>query len=333
MASFLEESSSFSSALSHLTGKSVLVLGHRRPDGDCIGSQVALTRVLLSQGIDARAVNTDPVPRTLEKFVGDTPFFRPDEVEGDDFVTVTVDCADRKRVGDELAGRFPKVFLNVDHHVSNDRYAEINLVLPEASATGEILAKFFLDNELTIDSITAEALYLGICTDTGQFCYSGTNASVFEVCRRLCEAGANPSSVAHELYEREKPGRIQLLQKFLASFRMEHENRVCIGSLRESYYEETGTSSEDAENFVDYSRSLDGVDIGSLLEDRNGQIKGSLRAKNSRFRVDLLAKKFSGGGHACAAGFNLEKDLDEFYPEFVTAIGEHLERVEAGGIA
>jgi len=330
MVLFLEESSAFSSALAQLAGKSVVVLGHRRPDGDCVGSQVALTRVLLSQGIDARAVNADPVPRTLQKFVVDTPFFRPDEVDGDDVVAITVDCADHKRVGDELAGRYPKVFLNIDHHVSNDGYAEINLVLPEASATGEILAKFFLDNEMTIDSVTAEALYLGICTDTGQFCYSGTNASVFEVCRRLCEAGANPSSVAHELYEREKPGRIQLLQKFLASFRMEFGDRVCIGSIRESYYEETGTSSEDAENFVDYSRSLDGVDIGSLLEDRNGQIKGSLRAKDSRFRVDLLAKKFSGGGHACAAGFNLEMDLDEFYPEFVSTIGEHLKRVEAG---
>ena len=330
MALFLEESSAFSNAFSQLAGKSVVVLGHRRPDGDCIGSQVALTRVLLTRGIDARAVNADPIPRTLQKFVGDTPFFRPDEVDGHDIVAVTVDCADHKRVGDELAARFPNIFLNVDHHVSNDGYAEINLVLPEASATGEILAKFFLDNEMTIDSVTAEALYLGICTDTGQFCYSGTNASVFEVCRRLCEAGANPSSVAHELYEREKPGRIQLLQKFLASFRMEFGDRVCIGSIRESYYAETGTSSEDAENFVDYSRSLDGVDIGSLLEDRNGQIKGSLRAKDSRFRVDLLAKKFSGGGHACAAGFNLEMDLDEFYPEFVSAIGEHLKRVEAG---
>jgi bifunctional oligoribonuclease and PAP phosphatase NrnA len=333
MASFLEESSSFSHALTQLEGKRVLVLGHRRPDGDCIGSQVALTRVLREQGIDARAVNNDPVPRTLQKFVGDTPFLRPDGVEGNDFKAVTVDCADHKRVGDELAGRFQNIFLNVDHHVSNDRYAEINFVLPEASATGEILGKFFLDNEMTIDSVTAEALYLGICTDTGQFCYSGTNASVFEVCRRLCEAGANPSSVAHELYEREKPGRIQLLQKFLASFRMEFGDRVCIGSIRGADYAETGTSPEDAENFVDYSRSLDGVDIGSLLEDRDGQIKGSLRAKDSRFRVDVLAKKFSGGGHACAAGFNLEKDLDEFYPEFVSAIGEHLKRVEAGGIA
>ena len=332
MASFLEESSSFSFALTQLEGKRVLVLGHRRPDGDCIGSQVALTRVLLSEGIDARAVNQDPIPRTLQKFVGDTPFHSPDEVEGDDFVTVTVDCADHKRVGEELADRFPKVQLNVDHHVSNVGYAEVNLVLPEASATGEILGKFFLDNEMTIDSVTAEALYLGICTDTGQFCYSGTNASVFEVCRRLCEAGARPSNVAHELYEREKPGKIQLLQKFLASFRMEHDNRVCIGSIRGEDYADTGTSSEDAENFVDYSRSLEGVEIGSLLEDRNGQIKGSLRAKDSRYRVDLLAKEFSGGGHACAAGFNLEKDLDDFYPEFVRAIGEHLKLVEVGGI-
>ena len=332
MASFLEESSLFSRALAELAGKPVLVLGHRRPDGDCIGSQVALTRVLLSEGIDARAVNADPIPRTLQKFVGDTPFFRPDEVEGADFIVVTVDCADHKRVGEELADRFPKVHLNVDHHVSNIGYAEVNLVLPEASATGEILGKFFLDNEMTIDSITAEALYLGICTDTGQFCYSGTNASVFEVCRRLCDAGASPSNVAHELYEREKPGKIQLLQKFLASFRMEHDNRVCIGSIRGEDYADTGTSSEDAENFVDYSRSLEGVEIGSLLEDRNGQIKGSLRAKDSRYRVDLLAKEFSGGGHACAAGFNLEKDLDDFYPEFVRAIGEHLKLVEVGGI-
>ena len=332
MPLFLEESSLFSSALARLAGKPVLVLGHRRPDGDCIGSQVALTRVLLSEGIDARAVNQDPIPRTLQKFVGNTPFFRPEEVEREDLTVITVDCADHKRVGEELASRFSKVFLNIDHHVSNIGYAEINLVLSKASATGEILGKFFLDNEMTIDPITAEALYLGICTDTGQFCYSGTNASVFEVCRRLCEAGASPAKVAHELYEREKPGRIQLLQKFLASFRMEHDNRVCIGSIKESFYEETGTSSEDTESFVDYSRSLEGVDIGSLLEDRNGQIKGSLRAKDTRFRVDLLAKQFSGGGHACAAGFNVQKDLDEFYPQFVRAIGVHLESVKKGGM-
>ena len=331
MTNFLSESASFAELIRQFEGSSVLVLGHRRPDGDCIGSQVALTRILRAMGTNAIAVNNDPVPRTLQKFVGDTPFTDPHGIEAGDYKIVTVDCADHARVGDELRERFPSVFLNVDHHVSNTKFAEHNFVLSDASATGEILAKFFFDSDLEVDQTTADALYLGICTDTGQFCYSGTNAAVFEVCRKLCESGCNPSMVAHELYEREKPGRIQLLQKFLASFRMEFNDSVCIGSIREDFYQETGTKPEDAENFVDYARSLEGVEIGVLVEDRNGKLKGSFRAKDKKYRVDLLAKQFSGGGHACAAGFNVDVPFDEFYPNLVNSIGEHLKIAQNGG--
>ena len=331
MTNFLSESASFAELIRQLEGLSVLVLGHRRPDGDCIGSQVALTRILRAMGINAIAVNNDPVPRTLQKFVGDTPFTDPQGIEAGDYKIVTVDCADHARVGDELRKRFPSVFLNVDHHVSNTKFAEHNFVLSDASATGEILAKFFFDSGLEVNQTTADALYLGICTDTGQFCYSGTNAAVFEVCRKLCESGCNPSTVAHELYEREKPGRIQLLQKFLASFRMEFNDSVCIGSIREDFYQETGTKPEDAENFVDYARSLEGVEIGVLVEDRNGKLKGSFRAKDKKYRVYLLAKQFSGGGHACAAGFNVDVPFDEFYPDLVNSIGEHLKIAQNGG--
>ncbi len=327
MTLFLQESSNFANVLDQLRGKDVLVLGHRRPDGDCIGSQVALTRVLINLGIKARAVNEDPVPRTLKHFIGNTPFFSPEEIQGNDFIVICVDCADQKRVGEELNIRFPEVFLNVDHHVSNNHYAKNNFVFPDASATGEILAKFFLDNKMNLDATTSDGLYLGIATDTGQFCYGGTNASVFEVCRRLCESGANPSRVAHELYECEKPGRVQLLQRFLASFKMEHGDCVCIGTIRDSYYRETDTKPEDSENFVDYARSIDGVKIGVLVEERNGQLKGSFRAKDSIYRVDLLASKFHGGGHACAAGFNVERKLDDFYPELIEKIGHHLAKV------
>lgn len=330
---FPEESTTFTRNIELLRGHRVAVLGHRRPDGDCIGSQVALTRVLNATGIESLAVNIDPVPRTLKAFVGDTPFFLAADLPAGEFLAVSVDCADHARVGDSVRDRFPNVLLNIDHHVSNTLYGETNLILPEACATGEILAGLFFDNELAVDSVAAQALYLGIATDTGQFCYSGTTASVFDICRRLCELGASPSQAAHELYECEKPGRIQLLQRFLASFRMEHEDRVCIGSITDDFYEETSTTPEDAENFVDYSRSLDGVEIGSLLEERNGQLKGSLRAKEHRYRVDLLAKQFSGGGHACAAGFNVERKLEDFYPEFVTAIGEHLRQVDTGGLS
>ena len=331
MTNFLSESASFAELIRQFEGSSVLVLGHRRPDGDCIGSQVALTRILRAIGTNAIAVNNDPVPRTLQKFVGDTPFTDPQGIEAGDYKIVTVDCADHARVGDELRERFPSVFLNVDHHVSNTKFAEHNFVLSDASATGEILAKFFFDSDLEVDQTTADALYLGICTDTGQFCYSGTNAAVFEVCRKLCESGCNPSMVAHELYEREKPGRIQLLQKFLASFRMEFNDSVCIGSIREDFYQETGTKPEDAENFVDYARSLEGVEIGVLVEDRNGKLKGSFRAKDKKYRVDLLAKQFSGGGHACAAGFNVDVPFDEFYPNLVNSIGAHLKIAQNGG--
>ncbi len=331
MTKFLSESPAFNNVIQQLQGSSVLVIGHRRPDGDCIGSQVAMTRILRNLGIDATAVNNDPVPRTLQKFIGDTPFVGPSEIKEQDYRVVTVDCADHSRVGDDLRNRYPQVFLNVDHHVSNTKFAEHNFVLSDASATGEILAKFFFDSVYDVDKTSAEGLYLGICTDTGQFCYSGTNAAVFEICRKLCEAGCNPSNVAHELYEREKPGRIQLLQKFLASFKMEFDDRVCIGNIRGQNYEETGTKPEDAENFVDYARSLEGVEIGVLLEDRKGALKGSFRAKDKKYRVDLLAKKFEGGGHACAAGFNVNVPFEEFYPNLVEKIGEHLAVVKTGG--
>ena len=305
----------------------MLVIGHRRPDGDCIGSQVAMTRILISLGIDAIAVNNDPIPRTLQKFVGDTPFVRASEIKEPEYKIVTVDCADHARVGDDLKNRYPQVFLNVDHHVSNTKFAENNFVFSDASVTGEILAKFFFDLD-EIDAVTADALYLG-------FVPIQAVLLLWYECRswkyvESYAAGGNPSGVAQELYE-EETWRIQFLQKFLASFRMEFDDRVCVGSIHEEFYDETGTQPEDAENFVDYARSLEGVEIGALIENRRGVLKGSLRAKNKKFRVDLLAKEFNGGGHACAAGFNVDCSYDEFYPKLVKAVGHHLEIVNGDG--
>ena len=330
MTVFLKESTLFAQAISRLDDRPILVLGHKRPDGDCVGSQVGLTRALLALGKDAQAVNQDPIPRTLRKFAEGTPFLSPAEVKGGHYQIITVDCADHARVGEDLCNRFPEVDMNIDHHVSNTLYGKENFILSDASATGEILAKFFFDSGFQVDKCTAEALYLGICTDTGQFCYSGTNGSVFEICRMLCDAGACPSEIARELYEKEKPGRIQLLQRFLASFRMELQDRVCVGCIHGADFLETGTKPEDAENFVDYARSQDGVQIAVFIEERNGLIKGSFRAKDEKFRVDILAKEFNGGGHTCAAGFNVNGTLEELYPNLIETINRHLELVETG---
>ncbi len=320
------ESPVFAQAIERLKGKKVAVLGHQRPDGDCIGSIVAVVRMLQSQGIEAVGLNRDAVPATLVSFVGDTPLYLASEFTPSGHVAVTVDSADFKRVGDRLNELFPEVVLNVDHHISNREYAEQNIIIATASATAEILAGFYLDLGYEIDAVTAQALYVGIATDTGQFRFPSTTPETFEIARRLCEHGARPSVAAHELYERESFSKIKLLQSFLDSLTLEFDNRVCVGLIENGIYEETGATIDDSEGLVDYARSIDGVDIGVMIEDRNGAIKGSLRAKNPFYRVDQVAKVFGGGGHACAAGLNVENSsIKEIYPQLMEALGKHLE--------
>ena len=162
----------------------------------------------------------------------------------------------------------------------------------DASATGEILAKFFFDSGYQVDQTTAEALYLGICTDTGQFCYSATNASVLKYAGFFAKREPVLPEL-HTNFMKKKNPVVSSSCSFLASFKMEYDDRVCIGSILGKYYTETGTKPEDAENFVDYARSLDGVEIGVLLEERDGKIKGSFRAKDESFRVDLWPRSLT----------------------------------------
>lgn len=323
---FPQQSAQFAAAVQSLQGNKVAVIGHLRPDGDCIGSIVALTRVLQQLGIDAIGINRDEVPVNLKAFVGDTPLILADDFEPDGHVAVTVDCADKKRIGDRLLELFPEVALNVDHHLSNKQYGQQNVIIATASATAEILAGFYMDLGYQIDAITAQALYVGIATDTGQFRFPSTTPETFEIARRLCEYGARPAVAAHELYECESFAKIKLLQHFLNSLNMEFDGRVCVGLIENGVYDTTGATIDDSEGLVDYARSIDGVDIGVLIEDRDGALKGSLRAKNPFYRVDQVAKQFNGGGHACAAGLNVDNSsIREFYPQLMHALGQHLE--------
>lgn len=323
---FPQQSAQFAAAVQSLQGNKVAVIGHLRPDGDCIGSIVALTRVLQQLGIDAIGINRDEVPANLKAFVGDTPLILADDFEPDGHVAVTVDCADKKRIGDRLLELFPEVALNVDHHLSNKQYGQQNVIIATASATAEILAGFYMDLGYQIDAITAQALYVGIATDTGQFRFPSTTPETFEIARRLCEYGARPAVAAHELYECESFAKIKLLQHFLNSLNMEFDGRVCVGLIENGVYDATGATIDDSEGLVDYARSIDGVDIGVLIEDRDGALKGSLRAKNPFYRVDQVAKQFNGGGHACAAGLNVDNSsIREFYPQLMHALGQHLE--------
>jgi phosphoesterase RecJ-like protein len=319
----------FAVLLSELRGKKVVVIGHQRPDADCIGSQVALCRLLRSQDIDAVGMNPDKVPRRIKFLLGDTPFFQRDELPPGDRVAVFTDCADHARAGDRIREMFPAPMACFDHHISNQGFARFDFVDTASSAAAEVLTGLFLDADLPIDRVTAQALYTGIMTDTGQFRFASTSERVFRLCAELVSRGADPALAGQELYERESFGKLKLLQHFIGSLKLECDGRVCIGVLPLGVFESTGATVEDTEGLVDYARCIDGVEIGVLIEVRPDTIKASLRGMHSVYRMDTLAAQFNGGGHASAAGLNFKATLGEFYPRLLAAITQRLNEIDA----
>lgn len=327
-----ELSARFHALLPELRGRKIAVVGHARPDGDCIGSQVALTRVLVAAGVNAVCVNADPVPRRLQFLTRNTRVMSAEEIlpSAADYTAVYVDCADAARCGIRLSGAFPRPLAMFDHHISNVGYAEHDFIEVQSAATAEILAGIFVDLGLTVDADAAQALYTGILTDTGQFRFHSTSWRSFMLAAELLARGARPAEAGFELYERESIGKLRLLESFLQSLKLEEGGRVCIGLLPQGIFKTTGSDPEDTEGLVDYARSIDGVEIGVLIEERdNGGVKASLRAKNPDYRVDRIAAQFNGGGHACAAGLSIKMSVAEFYPALVSAITAQMAAVQS----
>ena len=290
-----------------LRGRKVAVLGHMRPDGDCIGSQTALCRMLLASGVDAICVNRDRVPPNMTSYTEGVTF-----ITGDNYVidagreAISVDCADASRIGTELLAKFSNPLLaNIDHHASNPGYAKINIVVKEAAATCHILAHGALQNGLPIDALTAKCLHLGIVTDTGRFSYSSATASVFEIASELIKRGAKPAEANYLIFEQESRGKLELTKRFLNTLQFHEGGKICSGEITQADYADTQTTKEDKEGLVEFPRSVAGVDIAVLMEEGKDGIRGSLRGRDPKLRLDLLAGKLNGGGHMLAAGFNM----------------------------
>lgn len=329
-------SADFARLLASLAGRRVAVVGHARPDGDCIGAQVALARVLAARGLDVVCVNPDVVPRRLRFLVPGMRFLRTDDVLGPegDRVAIFVDCADHARAGDRLKARFPAPGAVIDHHVSNPGYGAANLIDSSSAATCEILAGVFLDNGLAIDAVAAQALFTGIMTDTGQFRFGSASARCFALAGELVARGARPEQAGQELFERESFGKLRLLQHYLSTLQLECGGRACIGTLAPGIFEQVAATAEDTEGLVDYARSIDGVQIGALIEHRaDGSVKASLRGQDPALRVDLIAAKFNGGGHACAAGLSLKNGGVDFRAQLVAAFAERFAIVDAAKVS
>ncbi|MGF1451513.1 MAG: bifunctional oligoribonuclease/PAP phosphatase NrnA [Opitutales bacterium] len=311
--------------LEALKGHNAAVVSHARPDGDCVGAAVALTRMLNAKSISAIAINQHPVPARLTSFIKGTPLrFGATELNGDS-ACVYVDCAGAERAGEQLAPKLPQALGNLDHHVTNPAFARYNLVAHGATATCELIAGLAFDLGWPVDATTASALYLGLFTDTGGFRYAALSARTFALAAWLIERGADPGRTAYLLTVGKPWGSLDLLERFLGSRARFCEGRLAVARIAQADFKVTETTPEDADDFPGMMVVAEGVTIAAAFEElSDGRWKCSLRATDEAARVDRIAETYGGGGHPCAAGFTLPEPVDVFQPAFVEAIERHL---------
>ena len=279
------------------------IVGHVRPDGDCIGSQLGLAYALRNAGKRVTVWNEDPMPRKLAFLDPDRLLAAPAAGRSFDCVIAT-DCASFERLG--RAGeciQSRKLFINIDHHTSNTRYADINWISDDEPSSGELIYRLLQGGHWPITPLIADCLFTAVSTDTGSFQYPTTRPATYHVAAHLVERGANLEKVCNEVYQSYPLSRVRLLRHVYNRFKLTHDDQIAYFWLRKADYSRTGAGREDSEGLIDHIRAIEPVVVACLFEEMDGEItRVSLRSKSEKIDVNAIATLFGGGGHAAAAG-------------------------------
>ena len=279
------------------------IVGHMRPDGDCIGSQLGLALALRAEGKKVICWNEDAVPQKL-KFLNKADLFeKPKHGRKFDCVIAT-DCASIERLGkvrDCIADR--KVLINIDHHESNTRYGDVNWVSGREPSTGELIFKLLKAARWTITPEIADCLFTAVSTDTGSFQYANTRPSTFHVGAELVNRGANLARICDEVYQSYPLSRARLLRHLYSKFKLTDDHQIAYLWLKKKDFSRTGAESDETEGLIDHIRDIEPVVVACVFEELEPELtRISLRSKNRRLNMSDIAKQFGGGGHAAAAG-------------------------------
>lgn len=281
----------------------VCVVGHVRPDGDCVGSQLGLALALQNAGKEVAIWNQDPIPDKLRFLDPDRKFASPRAGRHFD-VVVAVDAASFDRLGavaEHLGDR--GLFINIDHHASNTRYADINWVSPREPSSGELVHDLCQWAGWKITAAIADCLFAAVSTDTGSFQYPTTTPETLQTAADLVERGADLGRICHEVYQSFPITRVRLLRHVYNRFRLVHNGRTAYFWLRKADFSRAGAETQDAEGLIDHIRSIEGVVVAIVFEEVEPELtRISLRSKNPAVDVNAIAALFGGGGHKAAAG-------------------------------
>src|ERR671936_1068686 len=307
-----------------------LIVTHENPDGDALGSLLAMKLALDTLGKDSEMYlyGDAPLPREygfmpLEGLRRELP---PDAPER---VLVALDCANEQRLGPEPAvvQRAP-LTINVDHHHDNSRFGDVNLVVADASSTGEVLRDIFDDLGVALTPEIAEALYIAVVTDTGRFQYTNTTPKALRLAADLVEAGADVHRVFQGVYENVQFAKLKLLARALERARVLEGGEIVVSYLLRGDFESVGASEPYSEGIIDVLRSVEGALVSALIREppRDGAParKVSLRSSVDEVDVSAIARKSGGGGNREAAGFSSDLSVDEITEFIVREVGAQL---------
>jgi phosphoesterase RecJ-like protein len=279
------------------------VVGHIRPDGDCVGSQLGLTLALRNEGKKVWCWNEDHIPQKYEFLDSSKIIEKPKRGMKFDCVIAT-DAASFERlgtVGPCITKR--KLFINIDHHQSNTRYADVNWVSPKEPSTGELIFRLLAAAKWPITKPIADCLFTAVSTDTGSFQYSTTRPSTYHVAGELVRRGADLAKICDEVYQSYPLSRARLLRHVYSHFRLTHQNQIAYFWLKKADFARTGADSQDSEGLIDHIRAIAPVIVACVFEELEPELtRISLRSKSEKVNVNEIAAQFGGGGHSAAAG-------------------------------
>ena len=294
-----------------------LLVTHENPDGDALGSILAAKLGLDALGKDSvMLLPGDSAPPEEYSFLDLRGLRRRPPDDAEERVLLALDCANDRRTGltPEQLARFP-LTIDLDHHHDNTRFGHLNVIVPDASSTSEIVRDLLRELDVDLTPEIAEALYVALVTDTGRFQYANTTPKALRLAAELVEAGVDVQRVFQGIYESVEFSKLKLLARALERATAYEGGRLVVSYLERRDFEQLGIGEEYAEGIIDYLRAVEGADMAAMIreppEPPDAPRRVSLRASTEELDVSAIARKSGGGGHRQAAGFSSERSVDE----------------------
>lgn len=309
-----------SAAKTLLSKDKILILTHRSPDGDTIGSGYALAMALRKLGKNVKVDCTDPFPEKYSYFTD-----KLEKLEFDEEFVVSVDIADTKLLGEKLSDYADKIDLCIDHHGSNTKYAKEYYVEASAAAAAQVIAKLIRLMNVKFDKDIANAIYTGITTDTGCFRYTNVTAETHRIAADMIDCGAESGMINRLIFETKSRSRLEIERRVMDSIQFYLDGRCAIAYATIDMMKESGAVDSDMEGVSSLPRQIEGVMAGiTLREKNNGKFKVSVRTTDE-LNASAICANFGGGGHKAAAGCMITGTLNEAIEQIIEVVRQALE--------